>query len=95
MTVQVGDSECLRSVSASSMNRFVRFTVHKSIPPFLGEIGGGLCAGVVVRRYGRQSVGVTCFTTGLDDWMKIHRIAKYESGQNTSRFSKWKLGNFL
>ena len=60
----VGDNECLRPVSASTINRF---TVHKDNVPFLGKIGGGICGGATVRRYGRSSIGVPCFVNLEDD----------------------------
>ena len=56
---QIGDNECLRPVSASSVERFA---IHKDDVPFLDKIGGGCCSGAIVRRYGKASVGVPCFS---------------------------------
>ena len=65
VAIQIGDNECLRPVSASTMDRFA---VHKDNVPFLENIGGDCCARAIVRRYdGRSSVGVPCFATGLDE----------------------------
>ena len=73
MAVQIGDNECLRPVSASTMRRFA---VHKENAPFLGKIGGEVCAGAIVRRHGRSSVGVPCFATGLEENEKFCDVCK-------------------
>ena len=64
MADQVGDNECVRPVSASTVRRFA---VHKTDVPFLGKIGGNCCAGAIVRRFGRSSVGVPCFAVELEE----------------------------
>lgn len=70
---QVGDNECVRPVSASTLSRFA---IHKSHVPFLGKIGGGACSGAVVRRFGRSSIGIPCFATGLDENEKLCDVCK-------------------
>ena len=64
MADQIGDNECVRPVSASSVNKF---HVHKSDVSFLGKVGEGYCEGALIRRFGRSSVGVPCFAVELEE----------------------------
>ena len=61
---QVGDHESLRPVAASSVDRF---TIHKDDVPFLNKIGNNCCAGAIVRRHGKASVGIPCFNQEIEE----------------------------
>ena len=60
---QVGDNECTRPIAASSIDRF---PVHKDDVPFLEKVGSNCCAGAIVRRYGKNSVGIPCFSQDVE-----------------------------
>lgn len=55
MTGQVGDNECVRPITASSIERF---PVHEDDVPLLEKIDINCCSGAIVRRFGKSSVGV-------------------------------------
>ena len=59
MPGQVGDNEYLRPVASSTVERFL---IHKDDAPFLQKIDNGCCSGAIVRRYGKASIGVPCFS---------------------------------
>ena len=63
MAGQVGDNECVRPIAASSIERF---PIHKDDVPFLEKIGNNCCAGAIVRRFGKSSVGVPCFSQEIE-----------------------------
>ena len=58
---QVGDHESLRPVAASSVDRFA---IHKDDVPFLSN---GCCAGAIVRRHTKSSIGVPCFNQEIEE----------------------------
>ena len=62
-SIQIGDNELIRSISASSVNPIV---IYKTDVPFLGKIPAGCCSGAIVRRFKNATVGVPCFSQELE-----------------------------
>ena len=67
-TVQVGDFEALRSISASTVHPI---TIFKTDVSFLNKVNADCCSGAIIHRFKNATVGIPCYSHELESGNKF------------------------